>query len=120
MTLPSLAFGYSPAARLSIKAVTTLHLLEFFRFANIVHCDRVRTIVDLRPFGERQDEALSYYLHEIIEARMKEGGMFTDMRLIIRWDGKANLSVRTVNLFRYLENRGVPIESDPTAKSASA
>jgi hypothetical protein len=51
---------------------------------------------------------------------MKEGGMFTDMRLIIRWDGKANLSVRTVNLFRYLENRGVPIESDPNAKSASA
>ena len=23
---------------------------------------------------------------------MKEGGMFTDMRLIIRWDGKANLA----------------------------
>jgi hypothetical protein len=97
-----------------------MNLLEFFRIANIVHSDRVRTIVDLRPFGERQDEALYYYLHEIIEARMKEGGMFTDMRLIIRWGGKANLTFRTINLFRYLENRGVPIESDPKAKSASA
>jgi hypothetical protein len=97
-----------------------MEILEFFRIANIVHCDRVRTIVDLRPFGERQDEALYYYLHEIIEARMKEGGMFTNMRIIIRWDGKAILAVRTLNLFRYLENRGIPIESDSRAKSATA
>jgi hypothetical protein len=88
--------------------------LEFFKCADI-H-DEVQRIVDLRPFGERQDEALHFYLHDIIEATMKHGGFVTDRRIVFRWYGKANLTGGTMNLLRNLQNQGAPIDLDPGAK----
>lgn len=88
--------------------------LEFFRSADI-H-DEVRRIVDLSRFGERQDEALHFYLHDIIEAVMKYSDFVTDRRIVFRWDGRVSLREDTLNLFRSLQSRGVPIDLDPKAE----
>jgi len=93
--------------------------LEFFRSADIDDKDPVRRMIDVRPCGERQDEALYFYLHEIIERRMNYGALISDRRIVIRWNGDANVTERTVNLLHSLQNRGAPIDPDRGAKSAS-
>jgi hypothetical protein len=94
--------------------------LEFFRNAQIDDKDPLRRVVDLRPCGERQDEALYFYLNEIIERKMNKGGFLTERRIVFRWDPRANLTDRTVTLLHSLQNRGVPIDPDPKARSAAA
>jgi hypothetical protein len=61
--------------------------LEFFRCVEIDDKDPLRRIVDVRPFGESQDEPLYFYVHDIIEFKMNNGGFLTDKRIAIRWDG---------------------------------
>ena len=94
--------------------------LEFFKLADIDDKDPLRRIVDLRPFAERQDEALYFYLREIVERTMKYGKFITDRRIVFRWDTKANFTDASLSLLRSLQDRSVPIELEPGATSASA
>ena len=94
--------------------------LEFFQCVDINDKDPIRRIVDLRRFGDRQDEALYFYLHDIIERTMEYSKFVTDKRIVFRWDGRVNFTPETVNLFRGVQDRGVPFDLDPAGMSASA
>jgi hypothetical protein len=103
-----------------LKGEVAMNFLEFFTCAHIDDKEQLRRIVDVRPFGKKQDEALYFYLHEIIEARMSSGSFVTDRRIVIRWDAGANVTDGTVNLLHNLRSRGAPIDPDTGEKSAPA
>jgi len=83
--------------------------------AKMVRSEDSTTItIDVRPFGDRQGEAVDSYLHDRLMALQMNAGGFGPRRIVVLCDSTANVPVSAKNWLAELNARGVPTDIEVT------
>jgi hypothetical protein len=83
---------------------------EFYKTAKIYDTSVLRKTVDVSPFGDRQGEALDFYLNELILNAATDPASAAGKPILVAYDQALVLGESTMRALRKLQNMGVAIE----------
>jgi hypothetical protein len=83
---------------------------EFYKTAKIYDTSVLKKTVDVSPFGDRQSEAVDFYLSELALKVSMDPAFVAGKPTIVAYDQAIDLRESTMSALRKLQSLGVAIE----------
>jgi hypothetical protein len=83
---------------------------EFYKTAKIYDTSVLRKTIDVSPFGDRQGEAVHFYLNELVLKLATDPAFAAGKPILVAYDQEFDFGEATIGVLRKLQNMGVAIE----------